>query len=248
MVYYLSIVCFIFGTVIGSFLNVIIYRLPRKLSPAKGRSMCPSCERQLTAIDMIPIISYIFLRGKCRTCKNKISLRYPLVELLTGILYVLSYLTFGYNLQTLFAVAFFSLLVVVSFIDLDTQEIPNGAVIAVLVLAVARLFTVSPLLDYVIGAFAISVPLFLLALFTNGFGLGDVKLMFACGLFMGWQLLLLAFIIAAITAAAVGIVLMCTRRASRKTAIPFGPFLCLGMAVSLLFGNQLIAYYLSLLF
>lgn len=184
------------GLAIGSFLNVCIYRLPRGEFFSRARSYCPRCGAAIKAYDNIPLVSYIVLRGKCRNCGGRISFRYPLVEALTCALFVGNYAAFGtHGLTLVFDVAACAL-VTASFIDLDTMEIPDSAVLVLLALG---LITFAPFggvswQDKLIGCACVSVPMFLLALF-GGMGLGDVKLYFVLGLLLGWQKVLVVFFV-----------------------------------------------------
>lgn len=240
---------FIFGVVIGSFLNVCIYRIPQGISVAKGRSFCPKCGTQLTARDLVPVLSWVFLRGRCRTCGEPISPRYPLVELLGGLLFLLAAWRYGVSLRALLTAGFFACLMVVAFIDQDTGYIPDGAHLFLLALGVANLLCPPrPVLwEQLLGAAAASVPMLLLAYLCGGFGYGDVKLMAASGLFLGWQLTLLACFFAVVLGGLRAAFLLLRRRAGRKSEMPFGPWLALGMVLAVAVGPSLLTWYGSLL-
>lgn len=237
------------GLVFGSFLNVCIYRIPKKEPIVFGRSHCMSCGTTLKPIDLVPVFSFIFLGGKCRHCKAKISIRYPLVELLNTGLWISAFYIFGYSFKTLTAFAFISGLIVLSFIDIDTKTIPNGLVIYLLVVGALNCIAdnSSPLYGKLIGIFACGLPLLVIALvIRGGMGGGDVKFAFAAGLFLGWQHSLLALFIAFVTGAVFGLVYMLITKKDGKSPIPFAPFLSLGMVISMFFGDSLIRFYLSL--
>ncbi len=254
----IGIMIFILGIVIGSFLNVCIYRLPLGKSIAASPSACPACGERLRAFDLIPVFSYLLLGGKCRYCKEKISVQYPLIEVLNGALYLLLYLRFGLVWVLPVYMALISLLIVISMIDFRHMEIPNGLVIAGLAVGAvqlaASLFT--PYFgvwhSYVIGFLAGGLPLLLIALFCTyvmkkeGMGGGDVKLMAFAGLIIGWKLTVTAYLIGIVTGAAAGILLLAFGRKKRGDAIPFGPFLSLGVVISVFFGQALIDWYLGL--
>ncbi len=238
------------GATVGSFLNVLIWRLPRKMNFVTGRSICPICGTQIKDYDLIPILSYLLLRAKCRQCRAPISPRYPLVELLTGGLFVLCFLRFGLGGELIVALCAASILVAVAFIDHDTMEIPNGLVIALGVPAVASLFLTPEvgLLSRLLGFFAISLPLFLLAFFIQGaFGGGDIKLMAVAGALLGLPGVLCAFFLALVTGGLWGAWLLGTKRAKKGAHIPFGPHLCFGIFVSLLYGGDIVSAYLRIL-
>ncbi|MBC2871468.1 prepilin peptidase [Bittarella massiliensis] len=245
----LALLLFAFGSVIGSFLNVVIYRAPQGISVAKGRSFCPSCGKTLRPLDMVPVFSWLALRGRCRSCGAPISPRYPLVECAGGVLALLCVGALGPT--PLAAVAFGALcaLLCVACIDAATMEIPNGLV---LVLAAFALLAVPAapevgLLSRLLGAAEISLPLFLCTrLVPESFGGGDVKLMAVAGFLLGWRATLAAAFLALVGGGLYGVWLLATRRAGRKSHFAFGPFLAGGIGVALLWGEGLIAGYLSL--
>lgn len=255
----IGVIIFVFGTIIGSFLNVCILRLPDSSSIVSGASACPSCGSRLTPIDLVPILSYLALRGKCRRCKARISPLYPAIEALTGAMYLLLYLRFGFAWQLLVYMALVSLLIVISAIDFKTMEIPNGLIIAGFVVgAIQLIVTVFSGLfgnwtSYVIGLFAGGLPLLLIALIAGillkreAMGGGDVKLMAFCGFIIGWKLVIPAYLIGIIVGAVISVLLMALGRKKRGDEIPFGPFLSLGVVLSVFFGDALIDWYLGLI-
>lgn len=245
MEYFNAAIFAVFGLLIGSFLNVCIYRIPRKESIVFGRSHCAGCSAEIAPRDLIPVLSYLFLGGKCRSCKAKISQRYPLVELLNGILYALVYLRFGFSLKTLVLAALVSVLIAVSGIDIDTREIPNGLVIALLILGAASFFTGGVLWwERLIGFAAASGILLLLALvWRDSMGGGDIKLMAAVGLILGWKLILLALLMAFILGGAYGAALLLLKKAARRDSIAFAPALSAGIVFAALFGEALLRWY-----
>ncbi|MEG1501430.1 MAG: prepilin peptidase, partial [Clostridiales bacterium] len=189
------ILFFIYGLLIGSFLNVCIYRIPLGISVAKGRSMCPSCHNKLGFWDLIPLFSYLFLGGHCRYCQAKISPRYAVVELLTALVFTACYWHFQALPQGILACLLAAVLIVIAFIDLDTREIPDKFHLMILFLAVINLF-IDPSGDLIMkisGLFAVSVPMFVIAFFTGGFGGADIKLMAAAGLYLGTFPIIVAF-------------------------------------------------------
>ena len=237
------------GLAVGSFLNVVIYRVPLGLSPAKGFSFCPRCIHRLRAADLLPVVSFLLLGGRCRYCKEKISWRYPLVELLNALCWLAVCQVYGLTLTGFCYMVACSCLVAVAGIDLDHGIIPDrfNLIIGGLGLLLA-VFTQQPTwLDRAIGFAAVSLPLLVVAMVTGGMGEGDIKLFAACGLLAGWKLTLLAFLFASVLAAVIGGGLLALGRANRKTPIPFGPFISLGVILTLLAGEPLIRWYLSLL-
>lgn len=241
--------CALAGACVFSFGNVLVYRVPRGMDFVRGRSACPSCGHELAARDLVPVVSWLALRGRCRYCGAPISARYTVVELVGAVCGVLAAFVWGFAPQALVGFAFLFVLMVIALIDGDTKTIPNGLVIAVAVIGLAGLVwpvADATLLDRAIGVVAVSVPLFLLALATGGFGGGDVKLMAAVGLVLGWRLTVLAFFVGVVAGGVYAVWLLARKRVKRTDAIAFGPFLCGGAACALLCGEPLIAGYLSL--
>jgi leader peptidase (prepilin peptidase)/N-methyltransferase len=238
----------------GSFLNVCIYRIPIEKTIVRGRSYCPSCGSLIPWYLNIPVLSYLALRGKCRSCKEPISPIYPIVELINALFTFLSFWLYGWTLTALFLSVFFSILIVISMIDLQHQIIPDGLVITLFILgALNASYRIFLLHDhwypYVIGIFAASVPLLILGLiYPDGLGGGDVKFMAAAGLFVGWKTILLGLFLGNVIALLCVVVLFFRKKAGRKTQIPFGPFLSLGIVCAIIFGQQLISLYVKLFF
>ena len=239
------------GMIIGSFLNVLIYRIPKKENIATERSHCMACGHKLQWYDLVPLVSYMALRGKCRYCKAKISAQYPLVEGLNGLGYVLIFAVNGFSwLSILFSLTY-SIFIVISVIDWRTYEIPFSLNIAIFVIAVVRLLIYREnILEYVIGFFVVS-GFMLIALFigrkiagVDAFGGGDIKLMAAAGLLVGAKLVVLAFVIGCILGAVIHSIRM--RISEQDHVLAFGPYLCAGLFVAMLFGNEMIIWYLTL--
>ena len=205
------------GLVVGSFLNVCIYRLPRGEFFSKSRSFCPNCKSPIKAYDNIPVLSYIILRGKCRSCGERISPRYPLVELLTCALWVGNYAAFGLDGMTIVYDITVAVLIVAAFVDLDTFEIPDSGTVTLLILGAV---TFAPFggvswQDKLIGCVCVSVPMLIVCLF-GGMGFGDVKLYFVLGLLLGWKKILVVFLLSVVLGAAVSVVYLVIKR--RKAA------------------------------
>lgn len=247
----IGIIIFVLGLLIGSFLNVCIYRIPIGKTIVKGRSYCPNCNALIPWYLNIPLISFICLKGRCKNCSEPISFRYPAVELLTGLVFLLAWFTYGYSLETVFAISLFTILIVISFIDFDHQIIPDSLVIILFIIGVFHLIYHCAVLnenclEFIIGFFAVSGLLFILGLLIpNSIGGGDIKLMAAAGLFIGAKLILLSLFIAALYASVIAIFIIVFKKGSLKTAIPFGPFLSLGIMTSAIYGESLITWYLS---
>ncbi|MBP3421079.1 MAG: prepilin peptidase [Lachnospiraceae bacterium] len=237
---------FLYGIVIGSFLNVCILRIPLKESVAKERSHCMSCGYQLAWFDLIPLFSYIFLGGKCRKCKTHISLQYPLVEALNGVLYVLIFLVNGWSIDSVIYCLLTSALIVLSVIDFRTYEIPIGINLFILALGLIHLvFHLGDWLEYGIGLLAVSGFLWILYQLSGGtaIGGGDVKLMGAAGLLLGWKLAIVAFLLGCILGSVIHIIRMKMSGAERRLAM--GPYLAAGIFIAALWGNQFLNWYLG---
>jgi leader peptidase (prepilin peptidase)/N-methyltransferase len=239
---------FILGLCIGSFLNVVIYRLPGGESITLERSHCTSCGKRLRWYELIPLFSYLFLRGRCRTCHEPISLRYPLVELLTGIIFALLFLRFSLTIELVKYLFLSALLVAVSFIDLEHYIIPNSLIITglagglILNIAAKDVGFVSALA----GLLVTSGFLLLIALASKGgMGGGDIKLVAVTGLFLGWPLGPFGLILGAVIGGMIAVVLLLFRIKGRKDPLPFGPFIALGTFISILYGSQIINWYLQ---
>ena len=257
MFIYLLIVSVLFGLIMGSFTNVMIYRIPEKMSLWKPPSTCGSCGKQIKWYDNIPVFSFIILGARCRFCKSRISFQYPLVELLCGIIFAAIYLVYGFSPDLFFVGIISIILVAISVIDLKSMIIPNGLVISLAVVGVlyTGLRLVFPALfiwnlmwyEPLIGFLAASLPLFLIAVLSKGgMGGGDIKLMAAAGIFLGWKGILVALLAGSLIGAIVSIILMIAGKKGRKDMIPFGPFLCLGIMISVLYAPRLLEWYLGL--
>lgn len=242
------ILIFLYGIVIGSFLNVVIVRVPRKESIVKVRSHCENCGYQLKWFDLIPIFSYLVLGGKCRKCKTKISAQHLILEVLNGILYVFTFFIAGISVYTILLCLLFSALLALSLIDFKTYEIPVGFQYVIFVLAVCRtILDRANWSEHVIGFFAVSVVLYLMYVISKGaaIGGGDVKLMAVCGLFVGWKLIIFAFLLGCIVGSVVHIIRM--KLSGESHVLAMGPYLSIGVFVAALWGNQILTWYLGIL-
>lgn len=201
------------GLAIGSFLNVVIYRLPKGTFFSKARSFCPKCGAPIKAYDNIPVISYLILKGKCRNCHASISPRYPLIEALNCILWVVNFAVYGISWMTIIYDILVSVCIVVAMIDFDTFEIPDSSNFTILLLGLITFFPISGVSwqSKLIGCVCISLPMLILALF-GGMGLGDVKLYFVLGLLFGWQKILVIFLISVVVGGIFSIVYMIIRK------------------------------------
>jgi len=244
----LYLLTFLYGIVIGSFLNVCIYRIPLGESIAKERSHCMTCGYQLRWYDLVPLFSWLALGGKCRKCKAPISPQYPIVEGGNGVLYVLIFAVNGFNLVSVLYCLMASALLALSVIDFRTYEIPFGFNVFIAILGGIRICTdLSNWTEYVIGFFAVSAVLELLLIISKGraIGGGDVKLMAAAGLLLGWKLIILSFFIGCILGSVIHIIRMKVSHAEHVLAM--GPYLSLGILIAALFGNSFITWYFGML-
>ena len=267
----------ILGLLVGSFLNVVVYRLPIMLQkswrqeclefleqedsePNTGvfnlsqpRSRCPSCNHPISAVENIPVISYLFLRGRCKNCRTSISIRYPLVEFSTALLSIMVAIQFGVSGQTLIALPFTWTLITLSLIDADTQLLPDSITLPLLWLVLfASLFNVfidpsSALMGAIAGYLSLWSVFWLFKLATgkDGMGYGDFKLLAAIGALLGWQMLPLVIMLSAFAGAIIGISLIVFKGRSKNNALPFGPYLSIAGFIALLWGEQINHSYLQ---
>ena len=241
----------IFGLVIGSFLNVCICRIANEESIAFPPSHCTNCGYELKAKDLIPVLSYIFLGGKCRSCKEKISIQYPIVEILNAILYIAIYLKFGFTLNLFKFCLFASLLIVIGFIDFKTKYVYNstvvfGVVSGILFAVLEWMETKSIPWNYIAGAFIGFGIIYLIVILTRGMGEGDIDIALICGLFLGIKGILVTLFLAIILGGIVATIILIFKLKERKAEISFGPYLAIGGIIACLYGSRLIDIYLGL--
>ena len=244
---FILILILLFGLAVGSFLNVVIYRLPRHIAFG-SRSVCPKCQSVLGVQDLVPVLSFLFLKGKCRFCSGEISWHYPLVEILTGLIFCALFASYGLSANMLLYIAFSTILVSSAFIDLELGIIPNkiivfgpgsGALVHLL-LGTGDVKTV------LMGFAAGGIPLLAIFLLSRGgMGAGDVKLASVIGVFIGLPLVFISLFISFLLGAAVGVFLLLLRIKGRKDAVPFGPFLACGGIAAVFWGERILNWYLS---
>jgi len=246
-----AIVLAIVGLMVGSFLNVCIYRIPQRRSIVRPRSQCAACERQLAWYENIPVMSYIALRGRCRTCGTRISLQYPLVEVITAAAFVVQYEVLGLTPLLAVRMVFACILIVLFAIDLEHQLLPNVITLPALCGGLAASLVLPPgIRDALIGALVGGGILFLIAEVyfrlrkEEGMGMGDVKMLAMIGAFLGWKLTILTLILASVGGSLAGIVILIAQRGNLKAAIPFGTFLAAGALFASLYGDPLVTWYL----
>lgn len=248
----MSFIVFILGTIVGSFLNVCIYRIPNGVSISYPPSHCYACDTKLKTLDLIPVLSFVFLRGRCRYCKAKFSVRYPMIEALTGLLFLGVFWKFGLKWETIKYLIFTSYLIVVTFIDFDHMVIVDSTNIVAVVLGLPFLVIgdlrgnfVESLLGILLGAGIIAIIRFIS---RGGMGDGDIFLMGVVGFYLGYKMLPLQFMLTLVFASVISILLIVFKIKSRKDYIPFGPFIAIGAWVTLIWGNDILNWYTKLLF
>jgi len=259
---FLYVYVILLGLIIGSFVNVLIYRIPRKKSIVIQPSSCTSCGHRLTAVDLVPVFSYIFLRGRCRHCGERISPRYPLIELLTAAVFIMLFVKYGFTVP-FFAFAYLMMiLIAVFFIDIEYKIIPNGLVLAAMagglllfiynmIHPVPEVFGDDKWWTPVAGMLPGSGFLLLVAVLgsliygTEAMGMGDVKLMAPIGLFLGWKLCITALVSSVMLGGIISLVLMLLGIKKRKDTVAFGPFIVIGTFAAIMWGWELVEWFLN---
>ena len=247
-----SIIIFIFGSVIGSFLNVCIHRIPKEESIVFPSSSCVTCGHRLTFLDLIPIFSWIFLKGKCRYCGENISKQYPIIELLTGVLFIFLYLEFGFTIQLLKYIVLTSILIVIAAIDIKTQDVYDSTIIILgisgIIFIIIELFLYNHI-DFIGILFGVLVPVFILSIFSyfGVMGWGDVEIIGCIGLFLFGILNILNLLISIFTGGICASVLIIFKRRSKNQTMAFGQFISISSYITLLFGSEILKWYLDVI-
>lgn len=244
-----EVIVFILGACIGSFLNVCIHRLPLGQSVVYNPSHCPGCGHRLKALDLVPLLSYILLKGRCRYCRTRIPARYPLVELTTAVFFGFAYQFWGWQWQTVSMWVFFAVLLAAALIDYRHKIIPDELIIAGLVLGLPLVYLsgTGKLIDGLIGFLVAGLLFLIIALVSKGgMGGGDIKLSALMGLFLGWPDIVVALFISFLVGGLSGIILMALGKKGRKDAVPFGPYLALGGVVAAFGADWIIKWYWSI--
>ncbi|AKA71729.1 prepilin peptidase [Clostridium scatologenes] len=242
-----SILVIIIGFMIGSFLNVCIYRIPRGESIVYPPSHCVACDGKIKWYDLIPIFSYILLRGRCRYCGEKISIRYPIIEFITGILFFITYLEYGPSIEFMKYVVLIAILIVVGMIDLNTTDVYFstsiiGIVFGIIFILLSAYYN-NDFKQYIFGALFGGAVLTAIAFFTKAMGLGDVEICFYLGLFLGIKLTVISICFSFIFGSIISILLILLKKKGRKDYIAFGPFIALASIFTVFFGNKIIMWY-----
>ncbi|OGR30371.1 MAG: peptidase A24 [Desulfuromonadaceae bacterium GWB2_53_15] len=251
---YFPVLAFIFGTVVGSFLNVCICRMPKDESIVSPPSHCPFCDYRIRWYDNIPLLSYLLLRGKCRGCGAHISLQYPLVELLNGLLTLALFYRFGLSITFVALFLFCSSLVVITFIDIEHQIIPDEISLSGIVIGFIFSFFLpwqtwlNSLLGILLGGGSLLLVAYGYQWLTGkeGMGGGDIKLLAMMGAFLGWKSIPFIIFASSLVGSILGITIMLIQKKDSKLAIPFGPYLAFGAILYIFYGRQLIQWYFSL--
>jgi leader peptidase (prepilin peptidase)/N-methyltransferase len=239
---------FLLGLIIGSFLNVVIARVPEHKSIWRPRSACPGCSAPIAWYDNIPILSFLILRARCRRCGMSIAWQYPIVEAATGVVFAVAYSLLGPTPDFVAAAVLLAMLIAITAIDLAHQIIPDVITLPGIVAGVAASFATGhvPWLDSLLGIVIDGGIFFVIILASRGgMGGGDMKLGAMLGAFLGWKLGLLGILLGVLAGGSVAVCLLLLGRKGRKEAIPFGPFLALGGAIAVLWGDRLLQWYLS---
>ena len=239
------------GAVVGSFLNVCIYRLPRGQSIVWPPSACPSCRRRLAWFENVPVVGYLILRGRCRTCRAPIGLRYPLVEAVTALMFAAALWYYGPGVLLVSRLVFGCALIVLFAIDLEHHLLPNVITLPGIVIGFAFSFVAGPgwlgsLIGILVGGgilYTIAEVYFRVRR-EEGLGMGDVKMLAMIGAFLGWQLTLMTLMMASFSGSVIGVLMIAARRGDLKYALPFGTFLAMGAALAAVVGNPLLDWYL----
>lgn len=243
-------IMFIIGTIFGSFFNVVGLRVPKKMQFSTGRSFCPTCKKTLSYYELIPVLSYLIQGGKCRHCKTNISFVYPLIEVITGILYAFSYYKFGFSIEFITALLLMSMLMILTVTDINYMLIPNKILLFFLPLfIVMRIINpLNPWYSSITGSIVIIILLAVIIIISNGgMGAGDMKLFGVLGIVLGLFNVLLTFFIASLVGAVVGGILIGFKIIERRQPIPFGPYIVIATIVTYFYGDDIINTYLDLL-
>ena len=248
-----GVIIFILGLIVGSFSSVCVYRIPKNESIIFPASRCPKCSSPIKPVDNIPLLSYILLKGRCRNCGNKISTQYPIVEFLTGLIYLIICLIYGLSIQSLIYIILSSALIIIAFIDLNEQIVPDVISLPGIAIGFIISFFV-PYISFINSALGVLVGGGIILIIALGgstifkkeaIGGGDVKLAAMIGAFLGWRYIIISLFLGFFLGALAGIVLILSKIKSREDTVPFGPFIVLGSFITLLWGEKIISWYIG---
>lgn len=252
MFYFYTVLFFIVGLIIGSFLNVLIFRIDNLNSVWRGRSQCMKCKHQLAWYDLIPLFSFISLKGKCRYCKEKLSIQYPLVEFVTALIFLFLFLFYGLAWSFIFYALIFSILIVVVVVDIKTQTVPENFVWAALILSLlfGWYFGGFSFLNLILGGLVSGGLLALMVLISHEkwMGSGDIKIGLILGFLCGYPVAIFGMFFSFLIGAIVGLIYIKISRKTLKDALPFAPFLVFATLIALVYGNLAISWYLGAYF
>lgn len=245
----ITTIIFVLGLLIGSFLNVCTYRIPREESIAYPPSHCTSCNNRIESYDLIPVISYILLKGKCRHCGEKISIKYPLIELSTGIIFTAIYFKYGFSLKLLKFLVLTSFLIVIGIIDYNTTDVyletTLSGVIAGLIFLGINYYLKLPVKTYIIGALIGGGVVSIIILITGAIGWGDAEICVLGGLYLGMRLTILMLFLSVVIGGSVGTVLIFLKKKSKKDYMPLGPSISVSTIICVLLGEKILTWYLG---
>ncbi|MCD7808329.1 MAG: prepilin peptidase [Erysipelotrichaceae bacterium] len=234
------------GMCLASFVNVVVYRLPKHEDFIYGHSYCPYCHHDLSILDMIPVLSYLFLRGKCRYCHHHISIRDTLIEILGGLIAILCFYVFGQSMMFIITLLLAFIFIAISLLDYDTMIIDDRfQVILIIIALISMSLNHISIIDRFIGCMSISLPLYLLNHFKECMGGADLKIMAIMGWMLGFYEAMIGLFIAVILASLYSSIKLLFHKVTLNSYIPFAPFLCIGYFTSLLYGNELLSIYIQ---
>lgn len=241
------------GLTIGSFLNVCIYRIAREESISYPASHCTSCGYELKWIDLVPVVSYLFIKGKCRTCKEKISIRYPIVELVNGIIYGLLFFKFGLTITFIKYCVLASILIVIGMIDYDTKFVYRsttifGGITALVFIIINYILYKCGIINSLTGGIIGFSVIFLIVILTKGMGEGDIEIATVCGLFLGIKGIILTLFLSFVIGGIVAVIILCLKFKDRKGEMAFGPYLAIGAMITMLWGDIIISTYIGIFY
>jgi len=244
-----GIFIFIIGLMLGSFFNVCIYRIPRGESIVYPPSHCTNCGKKLKYIDLVPVLSYIFLKGRCRYCNEKISIRYAAVELFTAILFLSIYLKYGFTIESIKYIILSSFLIIIGMIDYYTMDVYSiitytGIIVGIIFILIEYL-TKSQIYTYLYGGILAGLVIALIIILTKGMGWGDFEICIMSGLYLGFSKSIVMLMVSFILGGIIGILLIISKKKTKKDYIPFGPYIVLGSIISILFADKIILWYLG---
>lgn len=236
------------GLLLGSFYNVCIYRIPREESVVFPPSHCTTCNTRLRPLDLVPVLSYVFLKGRCRYCSDKISPRYALIELFTGIAFLWLFLTYGFTVECIKYTVLISFLIIIGMIDYDTTDVYSittysGIAVGIIFILV-NYFMGLQVKSYIYGGILAGGTIALIIIFTGGMGWGDFEIALMCGLYLGFEKSIVLLFSSFIIGGVVGVFLILTKKKTKNDYIPFGPSIASAALFSLLFGERIISFYI----